>query len=141
LTLLTKEYKDRIEIKREYGPTVSAQAYGSEIGQILLNLFTNAIDAIDEAGVITVGTAQISDTVLITVSDSGRGIPAAHVSHIFEPFFTTKEVGKGTGLGLSISCAHATRHGGRLYVQKTAEGEGTTMVLEIPKKRIDHETV
>jgi signal transduction histidine kinase len=141
LTLLRKEYKDRIVIQREYFTTASIDAYGSEVGQILLNVLNNAIDAITDKGTITIRTAETEDRVSVAITDTGKGIPDNQLPHIFEPFYTTKEVGKGTGLGLSISYSIAKRHNGTLIVSKTEPQKGTTFLLELPKKRIDHEKI
>jgi signal transduction histidine kinase len=141
LTLLHKEYKDRITIQRDFGRISSVDVYGSELGQIILNLLRNAIDAIEDKGQITISTAEEGDNVKISITDTGKGIPANILPHIFEPFYTTKDVGKGTGLGLSISNTNATRHNGRLYVEKTEPGKGSTLILVFPKKRNNHEKV
>jgi signal transduction histidine kinase len=77
----------------------------------------------------------------VAITDTGKGIPDNQLPHIFEPFYTTKEVGKGTGLGLSISYSIAKRHNGTLIVSKTEPQKGTTFLLELPKKRIDHEKI
>jgi signal transduction histidine kinase len=141
LTLLHKECKDRITIQRDFGRISSVDVYGSEIGQIILNLLRNAIDAIEDKGLITIKTAEEGDNVKISITDTGKGIPANILPHIFEPFYTSKDVGKGTGLGLSISITNATRHNGKLYVEKTEPGKGSTLVLVFPKKRNSHEKV
>jgi signal transduction histidine kinase len=141
LTLLHKELRDRIVIQREYSASPMIDAYGSEIGQIILNVLKNAIDAIEDAGTITILTTETADRVSVAITDTGKGIPDNQLPHIFEPFYTTKEVGKGTGLGLSISHANALRHHGALYVGKTSPLEGTTFLLELPKKRTEHEKV
>jgi signal transduction histidine kinase len=141
LTLLHKEYKDRITIQRDFGRISSVDVYGSELGQIILNLLRNAIDAIEDKGLITIRTAEEGDNVKVSITDTGKGIPANILPHIFDPFYTTKDVGKGTGLGLSISNTNAIRHNGKLYVEKTEPGKGSTLILVFPKKRNNHEKV
>jgi CheY-like chemotaxis protein len=71
------------------------------------------------------------DQLMLSVADTGPGIPAEKRDRIFNPFFTTKPVGQGTGLGLSISDGIAREHGGRLRVE-SQEGEGATFILELP---------
>ena len=141
LTLLHKEYKDRITIEREYGDIPDVEAYGSEVGQIILNVLKNAVDAIEDKGTITIRTKEKNGRVSVAIVDTGKGIAGNELPHIFEPFYTTKEVGKGTGLGLSISYSNALRHNGILYVDATAPGRGTTVILELPVKRGNHEKI
>ena len=118
-----------------------------QIEQVLVNLATNARDAMPEGGKLTLevsrvelsadfvkgfDSVQAGEYVLITVSDTGSGIDEATRQRIFEPFFTTKEVGKGTGLGLSISYGIVKQHGGFLSVASRL-GEGTTFSVYLPR--------
>jgi signal transduction histidine kinase len=94
-----------------------------QISQIVLNLLSNAHDAVEgrpTPWVQVAARANVDQQVLITVTDSGPGIPAALRPLIMEPFFSTKEVGKGTGLGLSVSKGIAEAHGGHLAHDPTA---------------------
>ena len=75
---------------------------------------------------------------LISVSDTGTGMPGSIKEKIFEPFFTTKEEGKGTGLGLSLVYSMVDNHRGRIYA-KSRIGEGTTFVIELPAAKLDKE--
>jgi PAS domain S-box-containing protein len=93
--------------------------------QVLLNLVSNGMDAIDEAGdtrrsVVVSARLDGAEAVEIAVSDTGRGIPAAEIGRIFEPFYTTKA--KGMGMGLSISRTIIEAHGGRLWAESHADG-------------------
>ncbi len=105
---------------------------GVQISQVLLNLINNAADAIQEADerwiklMVTVENKQA----LISITDSGRGIPAEIVEKLMQPFFTTKELGKGTGLGLSISKGIIEDHGGSLSYD--ASNPNTSFVISIP---------
>lgn len=114
------------------------------IEQVLLNLVTNARDAIPRAGTATIqsanvdvsqvdgGTTALGSYVMIAVSDTGTGIDAAVLPHIFEPFFTTKEDGLGTGLGLSTVYDIVRQSGG--YVEVESEpGQGTTFRVYLPR--------
>jgi two-component system, NtrC family, sensor kinase len=96
-------------------------------------LILNALDAIDEEGVITLRT-RADDTDALTIAevvDRGHGIRGADRMKIFEPFFTTKPPSRGTGLGLSICYAIVTEHGGRIEVDSTV-GEGSVFRILMP---------
>jgi two-component system NtrC family sensor kinase len=103
----------------------------SQLQQVLLNLMTNAIDAIKKDGRIEITTRQTNNSIEITVKDDGRGIPENIQSKIFDPFYTTKTVGRGTGLGLSISYRIIEEMGGSITFISD-EKEGTTFYLNIP---------
>ena len=105
-----------------------------EIGRVLLNLFSNAFDAVQnrEQPRVTVSTRRAGSQVEIRVSENGPGIPDDVREKIFEPFFTTKPTGSGTGLGLSLSYDIVTQgHGGTLALEET-EDEGATFVVMLP---------
>ncbi|MDJ0632784.1 MAG: ATP-binding protein [Xenococcaceae cyanobacterium MO_188.B29] len=103
IKLFSYKIKQGIEIKRNYDRKIpKVPAYGSELNQVWTNLIDNAIDAMDGEGKIEITTSSCKDRVIVTMSDSGSGIPDDVRSRIFEPFFTTKAVGKGSGLGLDI---------------------------------------
>lgn len=106
----------------------------SEIEQVLLNLFGNALDAIESLPEkwVRVEVREDEKFVKIAIIDSGSGIPAEIRDKILEPFFTTKEVGKGTGLGLSISSQLIHGHGGMLSID--ASSPHTSFVVNLPKK-------
>ncbi|MEW6427751.1 MAG: ATP-binding protein [Thermodesulfobacteriota bacterium] len=105
-----------------------------QLQQILLNIFNNAIDAIDKEGEIRISTHRITaERIQIDIADNGPGIPQKVLPHIFEPFFSTK-LGKdrhGTGLGLSITYGLVVKLGGEIYVA-SEEGTGTTFSLVFP---------
>lgn len=106
----------------------------NQITQILINLLTNARDAITELGeiVIRTGYKPETDQLVLQVSDTGCGIPPAIVSKIFDPFFTTKAIGQGTGLGLSIVAGIMHTYGGEIKVD-SVPNYGTTITLYFPK--------
>ena len=98
--------------------------HGGQINQVVLNLVVNAAHAIadkvkgtPDKGLITVKTCVEDGFAVVSISDTGGGIPEAIRKRIFEPFFTTKEVGKGTGQGLSIAHNVIKAHGGTLDVR------------------------
>jgi len=101
--------------------------------QVLVNLLTNALDAVERsAGRVTVGAKSEGETVVITVSDNGHGIPAADVQRIFEPFYTTKGRGKGTGLGLAICRQLVAALGGSISVD-SRQGQGSIFFVRLPR--------
>jgi PAS domain S-box-containing protein len=109
---------------------------GTRIEQVLVNLLTNAMDAVEAAhgkgaGFIKVSTTVTDERLGITVEDNGKGIKANIKDKIFDPFFTTKEVGKGTGLGLSISFGIIKEHGGEIKVS-SRNGKGTCFTIALP---------
>jgi PAS domain S-box-containing protein len=108
-----------------------------QLGQVVLNIINNAIDVVEKGGLIEIiSDVKDENTVRVSVSDNGPGIPEDILKHIFEPFFTTKAEGKGTGLGLSISYGIMQKLGGTILVRSEAK-KGTTFVLEIPQKAVE----
>lgn len=106
-----------------------------QMKQVFIALMTNAFDAMEEDGSLTI-RARWNDSepgrmVSIEFADTGCGIPAQHLQKIFDPFFTTKPLGRGTGLGLSVCYGIISEHGGRIEVDST-EGVGTTFRVLIP---------
>jgi two-component system sensor histidine kinase HydH len=98
--------------------------------QCLLNLYLNAIQAMESGGTIKVAcTAGEAENLHITVTDTGKGIPREQMQHIFDPYYTTKS--KGTGLGLAIVQKIIEAHGGRIAVSSTT-GEGTSFFMSVP---------
>jgi two-component system, NtrC family, sensor kinase len=119
-------------------PSVPCQV--GEFNQVILNLIINARDSIaerlgegaEEKGMITIGTRSEDDCAVVTVEDTGTGIPDHLRDQIFDPFFTTKEIGHGSGQGLAI--AHnviAEKHGGKITVENRDDG-GTRFVICLP---------
>jgi two-component system NtrC family sensor kinase len=104
----------------------------TQLQQVLVNLGTNALDAMADGGTLTLRTQRnIGGTVILEVADTGTGVPEDLRSRIFEPFFTTKEIGKGTGLGLSLVWEIVQQHGGVIDVESEA-GTGTTVRIQLP---------
>jgi two-component system NtrC family sensor kinase len=105
--------------------------------QVVLNLLNNAIDALDGPGKIIVRTRRKRNGIgrahaVVSVSDTGRGVPAEHLPHIFDPFFTTKDVGRGVGLGLAICQSFIEQHGGTIRADSSGVASGTTVEFELP---------
>jgi len=105
----------------------------NQIEQVLLNLFMNAGDAMEDegGGTLTVTSELVDGWAVIRSTDTGSGIPPDVKERIFNPFFTTKAVGKGTGLGLSVSYGIVKDHNGEITVESEV-GRGTTFTIKIP---------
>ena len=131
LILLRNRYKNRIEIIRDYGDLPQVECYPGQLNQVFMNILSNAVDAIDDKGTITISTSLKNNNICISIKDSGNGIPENLLEKIFDPFFTTKGVGKGTGLGLSISQSIIEKHKGTIEV-KSKPGKGTEFIIELP---------
>ena len=155
-----------IEVLCEFAPLPPVECYPGPLNQVLMNLFSNAIDAIDEADETTDNEAEANESeakcgksslltrgclkvktkgldvagepwVEIAIADTGNGIPSEIQSQIFDTFFTTKPVGQGTGMGLSISYSIITdKHNGRLTFTSTP-GEGSEFVIQLPVTQLE----
>ncbi len=133
LLLLKNEIKDK-QIIKNIAQDFEIECMPSQINQVLLNIFSNANQAISDGGVINIRLYQYDeDFVAIDIQDNGHGISSQHLSRIFDPFFTTKEIGKGTGLGLSICYKIIQEHGGDILVQ-SQENQGTVFSILFPLK-------
>jgi len=140
LNLLSSRTKQGIRIRREYGADGMMKGPFGQLNQVFMNLLSNAQDAIQGAGEITVSTRDGDGRVIVSVKDTGAGIPAHVRSKIFDPFFTTKAPGKGTGLGLSISYSLVKKLGGTIEFESEI-GAGTEFILSLPRcidARSDH---
>ena len=142
LVIARSEYKDCADLETDYGTLPPITCHGGQINQVVLNLVVNSAHAIDDfvkknggRGRISIRTSLEGECALITIADTGGGIPESIQARIFDPFFTTKEVGRGTGQGLSISRnAIVKGHGGQLdFVSEI--GKGTTFQVRLPIHR------
>jgi signal transduction histidine kinase/HAMP domain-containing protein len=118
------------------------ECYAGQLNQVLMNILTNAIDALEEKvdnfiPTITIGTSVVnSQWIEIAIADNGVGMSEEVHNKIFDPFFTTKPVGKGTGMGMSISYQIITqKHGGKLERVSTL-GVGTEFLIQIPVSQV-----
>ncbi|HEY9728053.1 MAG TPA: GAF domain-containing protein [Chroococcales cyanobacterium] len=138
-----------IQVIKEYGNLPKVECYAGQLNQVFMNLFTNAIDAIDEQNqtrtpedikanpsLILVRTELFNDSqVVIRIADNGPGMTQQVQQQMFDPFFTTKPVGVGTGLGLAISYQIVVeKHRGQLHCLSKL-GKGTEFVIQIPLKQ------
>jgi signal transduction histidine kinase len=112
-----------------------------QIVQVLVNLISNAQHAMPDGGRLTITLDGTDETVLLTVSDTGTGIPEEHLEKLFSPFFTTKQVGKGTGLGLAVTHGIVKMHRGQIAVESNADpARGptfTTFTISLPRHEPD----
>lgn len=106
---------------------------GDQIQQVLINLITNAIQAMPEGGTLTLRTAMEADFAVIQVQDTGVGMTEEQLSHLFQPFYTTRE--QGIGLGLAVSHSIVEGHRGTIQVASTP-GKGTTFTVRLPYELI-----
>jgi signal transduction histidine kinase len=147
LIVTANEYRYLAELETDLAELPPVYCNIGDINQVILNLIVNASHAIEDAsgaaggpdakGTIRVSSRLDGEDVLVTVADTGCGIPDDVRARIFDPFFTTKGVGRGTGQGLAISRTIVNdKHGGSLTFQ-TTPGEGTTFELRLPLPRID----
>jgi signal transduction histidine kinase len=121
---------------KTYPEEIVIYADPEQIERVFLNLFSNAIDAIAEAGELIISAEEQYHSVRIVVSDTGRGMPKEMTEKIFEPFFTTKD--KGTGLGLAIVFNIIQKHNGEIQVE-SEECRGTTFIITLPKSAGKHD--
>ncbi len=139
LLLFKHKMNGFIHVEKHYAPQHKLYCYAGRLHQVLMNLIGNAVDAIVcksagkgvGEGTIFIATSRTPEFFVISVRDTGAGIPEAIRSKIFDPFFTTKPVGQGTGLGLAISYGIVQDHGGSIEVQ-SEEGVGTEFIVKIP---------
>jgi PAS domain S-box-containing protein len=139
LTVARNELKYVADVETEFGDLPLVVCNIGDLNQVFLNLLVNAAHAIGESakgtgqkGKIRVCTLSEGSHVLVTISDSGCGIPEANRTKVFDPFFTTKEVGRGTGQGLAIARSVVVdRHKGALTFESD-EGKGTTFYVRLP---------
>jgi two-component system NtrC family sensor kinase len=122
-----------VQIIREYSSDLpSIQADPDQLQQVFTNLLSNAAEAMENGGTITLSTRSIDQQqVEIKISDTGIGIPEENLGKLFTPFFTTKALGKGTGLGLSIVYGIIKMHRGQIYVSSQV-GVGTEFTITLP---------
>jgi len=132
LLIARNTLKYKVEVLKRLDDVPLIRCTASQINQVLLNLFTNAAQAIKTQGYLLIKTWADTDNVYISVQDTGSGITPENLAKIFDPFFTTKPVGQGTGLGLSISFKIIQQHGGSIRVASEV-GKGTRFVIALPR--------
>jgi len=143
LKMLKRILGEDIELKTEFAPSLpQVFADKGQIHQVLMNLFTNARDAMPSGGKLLLETRQLSEPnnsdrfnnktyLQLSITDTGMGMGRELQAHIFEPFFTTKKLGKGTGLGLAVVYGIVKQHDGHLEVESEID-KGTTFKIFLP---------
>ena len=120
-----------IVIHKHYAGTTPVLVLPDQLRQALVNLVTNAVQAMNGRGTLTLTTAVAGKTVSTTIADSGPGISKQHLSKVFDPFFTTKGQGEGSGLGLTVARRLIHKCGGNIRLE-SHEGEGTICSITLP---------
>jgi len=133
LALLEHEYRDRIEITKDYAKLPAVSCCPGEMNQVFMTILGNAIEAIDNKGSITIRTSADNGTMRIEIADTGAGIDAAKLDNLFDPAFSSKGPRVKASLGLLSSLNILQKHGGNIDVQ-SAVGEGTTFTLKLPMR-------
>ncbi len=122
LVLLKHKLRD-VDVTTDFADDLATvQAAGRDLNQVWTNLIDNASDAMEGRGELRISAHNEDDEVVVTVADTGEGIPDDRIERIFDPFFTTKEPGKGTGLGLHTVHNIISRSGGSISVNSSASG-------------------
>jgi PAS domain S-box-containing protein len=138
LVVAASEYKYVADLTTDLDDLPPVLSNGGDINQVLINLIVNAshaiadiVDGTAQRGAIHIRTHVQDDHAVITIADTGGGIPAEIADRVFDPFFTTKELGRGTGQGLAIARTIIDRHDGELTFT-TRAGDGTTFTIRLP---------
>ncbi len=128
---LMASYTDDIDLEKNFGSVPSIQAKPEEIQQVFLNIISNAVQAMEGKGKLTLSSQHDQEFIVVQIRDTGPGISPEYISKVFDPFFTTKEQGEGTGLGLNIVHRVVNQYGGNIKIE-SEPGEGTTFVISFP---------
>ena len=129
--MIRKSFNDNIDIRLNLHQSLPIIGDQAGLSLVLMNLFSNARDAMPNGGVIEIDALRDGPTAVVRVSDSGEGMDMETCKKCFDPFFTTKDVGKGTGLGLSTSYGIIRAHDGEISVESSPQ-KGTTFLLRLP---------
>jgi len=132
LVLLQNKIKDKITVRKDYGEFNGLECFPSKLNQVIMNIITNSIQAMDGEGELFIQTVSSAIGIKIIIKDNGKGMTPEVKEHIFDPFFTTKDVGQGTGLGLSISYGIIEKHNGNIDVI-SEPGKGTEFIISLPR--------
>jgi signal transduction histidine kinase len=133
LVLLAHQLHGKAEVVRLYNPVPDVFCQTSQLTQVMLNVLTNALQAVGGHGRITLRTGCEGPNVWFEVEDDGCGIDEAHITHIFEPFFTTKPVNQAIGMGLAVAWGVVNQHQGQIVVKSTPP-HGTVVKVLLPIK-------
>ncbi len=133
LKILNPQVTAETEIVKDFRDDPPLFCNHGQMNQVFINLLSNAFQAINGRGKVTIRTFNEDDFFNVQIEDSGEGISKKNLAKIFDPFFTTKEVNKGSGLGLSISYSIVQKHGGNLLVE-SQRGKGSIFTVQLPLK-------
>ena len=138
LEVARNEYKYVADVETDFGAIPLVTCHAGDMNQVVLNVVVNAAHAIADAvqgtaarGKIRIATRHEGHDAVVSVSDTGTGIPESIRDKIFDPFFTTKEVGRGTGQGLALARSIMAKHRGSISFE-TEPGKGSTFILRVP---------
>jgi len=131
LPLIEHECKEQISVVKEYGDIPQVVCYPGELNQVFMNLLTNAVQAIEGKGTITIRTFAENENVHIQIADTGVGIPPERMPRLFEPSFSQKNTRVKAGMGLFISYNIMQKHRGEIKVESEV-GKGSTFTLILP---------
>lgn len=126
-------FQDR-NIEFNHTEMCMAEVNGPEIKQVVLNLVSNSLEAMQSGGTLKISITEQVDNAILTFEDDGCGMTPDVIEQIFEPFFTRREDGRGTGLGMAISHRIISDHSGTIEVSSPGPGQGSTFRLQLPKK-------
>jgi len=129
--LIKKSFDKRIDIRVDLPESIHVMGNQAGLGQVIMNLCTNAKDAMPNGGKLHISARSKGDQAEIIISDTGCGMDQETMEKCFDPFFTTKDVDKGTGLGLSTSYGTIMEHEGDIHVYSEI-GKGTTFKIYFP---------
>ncbi len=133
LNIAWNELKYKCTINKNLADLPMTLCSPQKLSQVFINILVNGAHAIAKNGEINIGSRQDGNNIIITITDTGCGMPEEVAAKIFDPFFTTKEAGKGTGLGMSVAAEIIKNHEGCIEVESTP-GKGTTFRVIIPIK-------
>lgn len=134
LVLLNNKLRDRAEVIKEYGNIPEIECYPGQLSQVLMDIMQNAIEAIDQSGIIKIKTEAVNNGVYVSIKDNGKGIEKEKIDKLFDLEFTTKGNRTRAGLGLATAYRIIENHGGTIEL-KTKKGEGTEVIIFLPANK------
>ncbi len=133
INILRYQWQDKVKLQRQFEEVPQLSCNAGQIGQVVLNILVNAINAVKDAenAKIIIVLRFHNNNIVLEISDNGVGIPEESIGNLFQPFFTTKKIGEGMGLGLSIAHGIIARHNGNIMVKSEA-GKGSNFTITLP---------
>jgi signal transduction histidine kinase len=125
------------QIRFQPSGTVTASVNAQEIKSVILNLVVNALESMDDGGILTIALGRRDGMAEMVFADTGCGMAPEILENIFEPFFTRSRTGKGTGLGLSISHRVINQHGGEIEATSPGLNQGSTFTVRLPLRPVE----